>query len=88
MEELKHFGLKLTTSPAFWEAFAREAAQATEKASPDYTVAHKIAAAVDHLITGRTISTPDAAHAQSVINAISEGVRALVATSVKVATAH
>lgn len=83
--QLQEYGLTLVKSPAFWDSILVNAAHATERAAPDYTWGHKIAAAMDHLLTGSTIHTPDAAHAESVVNALADAFKAVVSDAVKVA---
>lgn len=75
---------KIATSPAFWAKFLEIAAIQTEKAAPNYTVGHKAAAVVGSLFGDAPISTPDAAHAESLAQAIGEGVKAAVLAAVQV----
>jgi len=67
---------KFLLQPAFYVGVVHGAAVATEEASPDYTWAHKIAAAVEHALGHAEVSTPNAAAAKALGEAILDGVKA------------
>jgi hypothetical protein len=79
-----NFFSDLASNPNFWAGFLTVALRQTEKASPDYTIAHKVAATIDHLIGGAPISTPDKYHAQNLAESIVEGLRNVVTVAVSV----
>lgn len=78
-------GQQLVKTPAFWTGFLHGVDVGVEKGSPDYTVAHKWAAKMEELLGNAPIST-DKAHAETIAQAILDGLQA-AAPSVAVALA-
>lgn len=68
----------ILANPAFWLTVLKTADSETQAAAPDYTIGHKVAAIVGHLLGVTPISTPDAAHARSLASAIGDGLEAVV----------
>lgn len=76
--------LSFLTDPAFYTGILHGAQVAVEEASPDFTIAHRIAAAVGKALGEAGISTPDKAAEVPVGKAILDG---LEAAGTQVATA-
>lgn len=64
----------LFANPQFWTILLHSASAAVEQASPDYTIAHHIAATLDSVLGNKPISTPNAAAATPVAAAITGAV--------------
>ena len=60
------------TSPGFWIGFLRSAVVATEKAAPNYTIAHHVGAVMGAVLGLPTTSTPTAKDAEPLLPAIGE----------------
>lgn len=66
------FDLSKLFDPAVIAVLLHSADVAVEKASPDYTIAHHVAATLEHLMGQQPVSTPRASDAEPVLKAIVE----------------